>query len=72
MLSLSSDGVGSAGKVLVVDDEAANRRLLEALLTHEGYCVVTASDGEEALAAMASAHPDLVVMDVLMPKLSGY
>ena len=64
--------VRSAGKILVVDDEAANVRLLNTLLTREGYVVVTASDGEEALAMVASTHPDLVLMDVLMPKLSGY
>jgi putative two-component system response regulator len=62
----------SAGKVLLVDDEAANIRLLKTMLTREGYSVVTASDGGEALAMVASEQPDLVVMDVLMPKLSGY
>ena len=73
MLSLPpTDAVRSAGKVLVVDDEAANVRLFTSLLTREGYTVVTASDGEEALAMVASTHPDLVLMDVLMPKLSGY
>jgi putative two-component system response regulator len=56
----------------VVDDEPATVRLLTRLLVREGYSVLTASDGEEALAAMASANPDLVVMDVLMPKLNGY
>ena len=58
--------------MLVVDDVAANVELLKSMLTREGYSVVTASDGEEALAMVASAHPDLVLMDVLMPKLSGY
>jgi putative two-component system response regulator len=56
----------------VVDDEAANVKLLNSLLTREGYTVVTASDGEEALAMVATTHPDLVLMDVLMPKLGGY
>jgi len=56
----------------VVDDVAANVELLKTLLSREGYSVVTASDGAEALEMVASAHPDLVLMDVLMPKLSGY
>ena len=42
------------------------------MLTREGYQVVTASDGEQALHVLADTHPDLVLMDVLMPKLSGY
>jgi putative two-component system response regulator len=58
--------------VLVVDDEPGNVQLLKTLLTREGYSVVTASDGEEALEMIASSHPDLVLMDVMMPKLSGY
>jgi putative two-component system response regulator len=66
------DPVRAPGKILVVDDEAANVQLLNTLLTREGYAVVTAADGDEALAMVASAHPDLVVMDVLMPRLSGY
>jgi putative two-component system response regulator len=71
-MSLCVDAVQCTGKVLVVDDEASNVRLLQALLTRDGYNVVTASDGEEALGMVASVGPDLVVMDVLMPKLSGY
>lgn len=70
--SLRIDAVRPVGKVLVVDDVAANVELLKTLLTREGYSVVTASDGEEALEMVASAQPDLVIMDVLMPKLSGY
>jgi putative two-component system response regulator len=61
-----------AGKVLVVDDVSANVELLKTLLTREGYKVVTASDGEQALEMVETEHPDLVLMDVLMPKLSGF
>jgi putative two-component system response regulator len=71
-ISPELDDVRSPGKVLVVDDMPANVDLLTAILSREGYTVVTASDGEEALAMVASSHPDLVLMDVLMPKLSGY
>ncbi|MCG6138149.1 MAG: response regulator transcription factor [Nostoc sp. LLA-1] len=59
-------------KILVVDDEASIRRILETRLSMIGYDVVTASDGEEALSIFHSSEPDLVVLDVMMPKLDGY
>jgi two-component system, OmpR family, response regulator RpaB len=59
-------------KVLVVDDEASIRRILETRLSMIGYDVVTAGDGEEALETFRKAEPDLVVLDVMMPKLDGY
>ncbi|MEB3267907.1 MAG: response regulator, partial [Leptolyngbya sp.] len=59
-------------KILVVDDEASIRRILETRLSMIGYDVVTAADGEEALETFRAAHPDLVVLDVMMPKLDGY
>ncbi len=67
-----SDPIRPAGKVLVVDDVSANVELLKTLLTREGYAVVTASDGQQALDMVDREHPDLVLMDVLMPKLSGF
>jgi putative two-component system response regulator len=67
-----TDQVRPAGKVLVVDDVSANVELLRTLLTREGYTVVTASDGEQALEVVEREQPDLVLMDVLMPKLNGY
>ena len=57
--------------ILVVDDEASIRRILETRLSMIGYQVITASDGEEALECFHRAHPDLVVLDVMMPKLDG-
>jgi putative two-component system response regulator len=62
----------SSGVVLVVDDVPANVELMKTLLTREGYVVFTASNGEQALELVARERPDLVLMDVVMPKLSGY
>jgi OmpR family response regulator RpaB len=59
-------------RILVVDDEASIRRILETRLSMIGYEVVTAADGEEALQVFRKQHPDLVVLDVMMPKLDGY
>ncbi len=59
-------------KILVVDDEASLRHILETRFSIVGYDVVTAADGEEALDIFHNAHPDLVVLDVIMPKLDGY
>jgi OmpR family response regulator RpaB len=59
-------------RILVVDDEASIRRILETRLSMIGYDVVTASDGEEALDVFHKQDPDLVVLDVMMPKLDGY
>ncbi len=59
-------------KVLVVDDTPHNVKLLADLLAVKGYAVATAVNGEEALAKVASEQPDLVLLDVMMPGLSGY
>ncbi len=53
--------------ILVVDDHPPNVRLLEALLTAQGYAVLTAGSGEQALAAVKADNPDLVLLDVVMP-----
>jgi adenylate cyclase len=61
-----------AGVVLVVDDQALNRRLLDAVLTPRGYRVLSASSGEEALQTLHEEQPDVVLLDILMPGLDGY
>ena len=58
-------------RILVVDDEPQLRRALERALKLEGYEVELAADGDEALAAIAAAAPDAIVLDVLMPKRDG-
>ena len=58
-------------RVLVVDDDKAVRESLRRSLEFNGYDVSLAADGAEALATLGSAHPDVVVMDVMMPRLDG-
>ena len=60
------------GRILVVDDVAPNVRLLEAVLVPRGYDVISATDGARALELVASAKPDLVMLDVVMPQPDGY
>jgi len=59
-------------KILVVDDEAAVRRILEMRLTMVGYEVVVAADGRSALEAFAREAPDLIVLDIMLPNGDGY
>lgn len=58
--------------VLAVDDQEVNIRLLDAVLTPRGYRVLSASSGEEALAALKGSRPDLVLLDIRMPGMDGY
>ncbi len=59
-------------KILVVDDSPTERHFLVELLTRNGYQVVTAESGEEGINKAKAEHPDLVIMDVVMPGLNGY
>ena len=61
-----------SARILVVDDTPANVKLLVDVLSARGYAVVSAADGEQALAAIAAQPPDLVLLDIMMPGLSGY
>ncbi len=58
--------------ILVVDDDQRNVRLMESILRTQGYPVVRAYDGEEALRLIDAEKPDLVLLDVMMPKMSGF
>ena len=62
----------SIGRILVVDDVAGNVSLITALLCRDGYLVSSATNGHDALKAVARDHPDLVLMDVRMPGLDGF
>jgi OmpR family response regulator RpaB len=64
--------INNKEKVLVVDDEASIRRILDTRLSMIGYTVITASDGEEALSLFRKEAPNLVILDLMMPKLDGY
>lgn len=59
-------------KILVVEDDPANRALLERLLTLAGYAVICAGDGAKALALARSEAPDLIIMDMGLPVLNGW
>jgi CheY-like chemotaxis protein len=61
-----------APMILVVDDSPVVRKLISSKLEESGYQVILAGSGSEALAAIASKRPDLVLLDVAMPKMDGY
>lgn len=59
-------------RVLVIDDSKTIRRSAETLLAREGYDVITATDGFDALAKIADNRPEIIFVDVMMPRLDGY
>jgi diguanylate cyclase len=70
-----SPGPHIAGRpacLLIVDDERDNRELLDVILTWEGFVVLTAGSGQEALAVVAQHLPHLVLLDVMMPGMDGH
>jgi twitching motility two-component system response regulator PilH len=60
------------GTILVVEDSPTDMRLMTTPLREKGYRVITAVDGEEALAKVTQEHPDLIVLDVILPKKNGF
>ncbi|MDY7022594.1 MAG: response regulator, partial [Cyanobacteriota bacterium] len=71
-MQLQSEHKQNSGKILIADDESAIRRILTTRLSMVGYQVVAAANGHEALSLFETENPDLVVLDVMMPKLNGY
>jgi len=61
-----------AQKILVIDDEETSVVLIKSCLIEKGYKVIVARDGEEGLQAVKEKKPDLIVLDVQMPKMNGY
>ncbi len=68
----NADADLSGLKVMVVDDSKTIRRTAETLLKKAGCEVLTAEDGFEALSVIADNHPDLIFVDIMMPRLDGY
>jgi signal transduction histidine kinase/DNA-binding response OmpR family regulator len=66
------DTVEDPARILIVDDKLQNRELLEIMLKPEGFVLLTAASGEEALAIVAEQPPDLILLDVMMPGMDGY
>ena len=71
-MSRDIEASGQPARILIVDDERSSRRLLEVMVTAQGYVPHTAASGEEALAMIAHQPPDLIVLDVMMPGMDGY
>ncbi|HAA61084.1 MAG TPA: two-component system response regulator [Planctomycetaceae bacterium] len=71
-MSSSSSSSDRPARLLIADDNQQNRELLEAYLGDEGYEIAMATDGKETLEQVQEFTPDLVLLDIMMPRLSGY
>jgi putative two-component system response regulator len=69
---MPDDANPTAARILIVDDELRNLRLLESLLKPEGYQITQARSGPETLQLVADARPDLILLDVMMPGMDGF
>ena len=71
-LPFPSPSARGLGRVLVVDDDEVIRRLIAANLTLEGFDVATAADGQDCLEKVSAIAPDVITLDVMMPRLDGW
>ena len=68
----AGESTSRVSKVMVIDDSKTIRRTAETLLKKEGFEVILATDGFEALSMIADHQPDLILLDIMMPRLDGY
>jgi two-component system sensor histidine kinase/response regulator len=71
LMNSAPDIANRPARILIVDDESHNRQLLEVMLAPEGYLLLTAASGADALAIVAQQPPDLILLDIMMPGLDG-
>ncbi len=69
---MPKDRLSEGAQILIVEDQPANIDLLRAQLADQGYCIETALDGEDALRRVAVRKPDLILLDIMLPKRSGF
>lgn len=70
---MSSEEINLSGsRILIADDNEQNRELLDAYLADEGFEILMAADGQETLEVVESSQPDLILLDIMMPRMSGY
>lgn len=71
-MNASPDIAAAPVRILIVDDDPGNREVFEIVLSREGYLIATAASGDEALALVAQQPPALILLDIMMPDMSGY
>jgi twitching motility two-component system response regulator PilH len=69
---MTSEAGGQKGTILVVDDSPTEIHVYKKLLEKQGYDIIEAKDGQEGIDKALQSHPDLIVMDVVMPVLNGF
>jgi len=72
-MPMSGDEIDLSGsRILIADDNEQNRELLDAYLADEDYQILMANDGRKTMAQVDAHQPDLILLDIMMPKMSGY
>ena len=72
MSDIEAQSADFPNRILIADDNQQNRELVEAYLSDEDYVIEMAHDGQHTLAQVESFQPDLILLDIMMPKMSGF